>query len=180
MKLYCIFLFVFLSLVSGCPSTSNYVVGDYDVRTTVKTSSCPQDISAYPEDIILPTSFVPHQINTASWKLQRIGITGAGTHQVNLSIKTSDSSENVLNMSGTMGDNGFIRIESQHDIVETSYKLYRSILLRGGIEDDQFSGEIRIILSNATDFPTEAPFIPASSPCEVHEGFIGYRRPSDP
>ena len=180
MRLYYVFLIVFLSLVSGCPSASDYVVGDYDVQTRVKTSNCPQDISAYPENIILPTGFVPQQINTASWKLQRIGITGTGTQQVDLSIKASDSSEKVLNMSGTMDDNGFIRIELQLDIVETSYTLYRSILLRGGIEDDHFSGEIRTILSNATDIPTRPPFIPASSPCEVHEEFIGHRRPSGP
>ncbi len=171
-KGYMLITIVAVTILTGCHRNSDYVVGQYQVRTTVTTSTCPAELSSIVDDMLLPTGISVGQTAMSSWKIERIGITGTGAHHINLILYPSDSSKSVSHLSGTL-EQGFVRIDLQQDIHKPSYHLYRAILLRGSIEEEAFIGEIRILLSNTDESPSLPPHIPASSPCEVREEFSG-------
>ncbi len=165
-------LVICTAAITGCQDDSDYTIGSYDVITTVKSSSCPENTSEFPDDLILPTGFFAGQIRTTRWILRRVGITGNGTHQIHLILRSDDASDKELVLSGSM-ENKFIRIEEQQNILAPPLELYRFILIYGLIDNDNFIGEIRTLLSDARNSTLASPFIPPSSPCEIHEEFTG-------
>lgn len=161
-------LLVYMAALTSCQSDSDYLVGSYEVITTVKSSSCPANPSWFPENAVLPTGFLSEQTRHMHWTVSRIGITGTGTNKLNLVLSAVDTPDIVIVLSGSM-ENGIVRIENHDDISE---EWYRFILLYGLIDGDHFIGEIRTLLSNirnSSSFPSIAP----NAPCEIHEEFVG-------
>ena len=163
---------IWLCSLTGCQSDSDYTLGTYGVVTTVNTSTCSENLSGYFQDLILPTGFSTGQTQEHQWVIRRVGITGSGTDKIDMVITSSESPAPALVLSGSL-ENGFVRAEVQRNIVENEQEFYRFILIYGLIDDENFTGEIRTLLSDTRDASSTASLIPPFSPCEIYEEFVG-------
>jgi len=163
---------VYILTLAGCQSDSDYIIGNYDVITTVKLSSCPEKIFEFSDAIVLPTSSIPGQTGTYHWKIKRTGITGSGADKIVVKISDLNHPDHIISLSGTFNDR-LVRIEMQQNIIEEHCEIYRFILLYGLIESNEIVGEIRTVLSNIRNSDHCPTFIPPFSPCEIYEEFVG-------
>lgn len=151
--------------MSGCQNDSDFVVGRYEVVTTVRESNCPESLSPSLEAAILPTGLLAGETHTLFWTIRRVGITGNGDNQVSLELHAAGVPERVLLLSGEMSDD-IMRVEQQQEL---SPEIYRFILLHASFDGEQIRGDIRTLLSQSGD----SSDIPVHAPCETHEQFIG-------
>jgi hypothetical protein len=159
-------------ILTGCQDDSDYIIGNYDVITTVKLSSCPEEIFEFPDKVFLPTNLLPGQTSIYYWKLRRIGITGSGADKITVDINAPNHPDYTLQLSGVL-DDGLVRIEMQQNVIEEHCEVYRFVLLYGIIENNTLVGEIRTILSHIRGSDRCPMSIPPFSPCEVYEMFVG-------
>jgi hypothetical protein len=173
MKIVCINLWVLVLLtLAGCQNDSDYTVGNYDVTTTIKLSSCPAKIFEFPDQVALPTNLFPGEISRSHWKIQRVGITGTGAQHILIETDNIEHPDDVLTLSGTL-DDGFVRVAMQKNLIEDHCETYRFILLYGVIDHEQFTGEIWTFLATLKRSDQCPTVIPLASPCEVYEEFVG-------
>jgi hypothetical protein len=177
MKHFSIYLALLLYTLTstGCQSDSDYLIGKYVVITTVKLSSCPEEIFTFSDGMILPTGLLPGQTGVSRWKLQRVGVTGDGMDKMLLEVQPLESSAQSLEFSGLF-DHGLVRVETQSPLQAGSCELHRFVIIYGMIEQGDFSGEIRTVFSNLRPTGACADLIPSFPSCEVHEEFAGRER----
>ena len=172
MKTFITLYIICILILTGCQDDSDYIIGNYDVITTVKLSSCPEEIFEFPDKVILPTSLLPGQTSIYHWRLRRFGITGNGADKIVVDIKDPNRPDYTLQLSGVLHD-GLVRVEMQRNVIEDHCEVYRFILLYGIIENDTLVGEIRTILSHIQGSDRCPTSIPPFSPCEIYGVFVG-------
>lgn len=174
MKHFSVYLTVLLYILTstGCQSDSDYLIGEYDVITTVKLSSCPEEIFTFSDEMILPTGPLPGESSISRWKLQRVGVTGDGMDKMLLEVQPLESSSQTLELSGVFA-HGLIRVETHSPLQSGSCELHRFVMIYGMIEQGDVSGEIRTVFSNLRPTKVCAELIPPFPSCEVYEEFVG-------
>jgi hypothetical protein len=165
-------LLVCTTVMISCQSDSDYLIGSYDVTTTVLSSDCPENMPLPLDNMILPSGFLSGQSLATRWNIHRVGITGTGTDKIHLILMSTGSGDTELMLSGSLED-GTVCIENQQNI---SREVYRFILLYGFIDGEHITGEIRTLLSHPSDSFSAISSMPPSILCEIHEAFSGIQR----
>jgi hypothetical protein len=173
-SVYLSLLLCFLTL-TGCQSDSDYLIGKYDVITTVKLSSCPAEFFTFSDEMILPTGQLPGETGISRWRLQRVGITGTGKEKILLKVQPLESFSQSLELSGVF-DHGLVRVETQAPLQAGSCELHRFVMVYGIVEQEDFIGEIRTVFSHPRQLNACAEMLPSVLSCEVHEEFVGRER----
>lgn len=160
-------LIILLGLLTACQNDSDYFLGAYEVHTTVKLSSCPeQNLTGFTEPLVLPTGTIPEQTSHTHWQLHRIAITGTGAESVLLKIMPlPHQADAVLEVIGTL-DQDSLHVESRHALHVDTHELTRVIVIAAMLDADQIAGSIHTILSS--------PALSVVS-CDVYEEFSGTR-----
>jgi hypothetical protein len=163
-------------ILFGCQADSDYALGRYAVTITTELSSCGAEFFAFSQPHHLPTSHVPGHQQAMTWQIRRIGITGTGADQIELSLLDDDGDQALLTLVGAR-DHAWLRVEAAHSVTVDGCELRRLITLSGQMEDAAVTGVIRTTL--ATFQPAAGCALPAPVICEVTERFTGARQPSE-
>lgn len=170
-------IFLSISLIAalfagGCQQDSDYILGVYDVITTVQTSTCPSYISSALTACAVPTSIVPGQTSIQQWKLQRTAITDTGAEKVYLTITSAVDQDACLVLAGSV-DHNSLCIEAQQDLQTPHATFYRFILIYGYLDQEQIVGYIHTFLSGPQRTSFLPVVIPSEAPCQISETFSG-------
>lgn len=159
-------------LAEGCQQDSDYILGVYDVMTTVQTSTCPTYVASAIAACTVPTSIVLGQTTAQQWKLQRTAITNTGAEKVHLTITAVADPGARLVLSGDV-DNSSLSVEERHDIQTPQETFYRFILIYGYLDQDRIVGHIHTFFSGPHTSSFLPVAIPSEAPCQISETFTG-------